>query len=496
MARATGYPPGGKIEYMSQADKKLNQLTTTRFFAALSVVLYHGGHELGFLGLFPMLTSGPTAVNYFFVLSGFVLTLAYYRPDAGFDFRKYLIARFSRIYPVYILSFVLTCVYYIDIISKIKSEKILANIFLYQAWIPRYALSFNIAAWSLSVEVFFYLAFPFLLFCVKRLSVKQVAWISLGFWAVSQTLHAILFSTLIPEQINLLNYLPLFHLNSFLLGLAGGVWYLADSTRRTPNQFINRFTLMGSIGFVLLAISLREYMPSLFRGFSLDAGLLAPFFLIIILALALDTTSLLQRLKHPWLVLLGDSSYALFILHIPLFWLFTLLLKWTGTTIINSAKFSIHVLVSIFISILVFNYMERPVRDWLRANAQTLPFMLLDVILIFITIRLGFVLRLGDEVEYFLRTQNFAIRAGMAAYFIFLLAFRFYTTTSPRSLVLATLSGTAVLAGLMYLAWISKWVEGFPRSIILLIPMLIFTFLYISRLLVHVLRLKLLKTTH
>lgn len=481
---------------MSQADQKLDQLTTTRFFAALSVVLYHGGRELGILSLFPMLTSGPTAVNYFFVLSGFVLTLAYYRPDAGFDFRNYLIARFSRIYPVYILSFVLTCVYYLDIISRIKSDKILANIFLYQAWIPRYALSFNIAAWSLSVEVFFYLAFPLLLFCVKRLSVKQVAWISLGFWAVSQVIHAILYSTLIPEQINLLNYLPLFHINSFLLGLSGGVWYLANSTRRTSNPFINRFTLIGSIGFVLLAISLREYTPSFFRGFSLDAGLLAPFFLIIILALALDTTGLSQRLKHPWLVLLGDSSYALFILHIPLFWLFTLVLKLTGTTIMYSAKFSIHVLISIFTSILVFKYMERPVRDWIRANAQTLSYMLLDVILIFITIRLGFVLRLGDEVVYFLKTQNFAIRAGMAAYFIFLLAFRFYTTTSPRSLVFAALSGTAVLAGLMYLAWTSKWVEGFPRSILLLIPVLLFSILYASRLLLHALKFKLRKTVH
>ncbi len=50
-----------------------------------------------------MLTSGPTAVGYFFLLSGFVMALAYYRPGADFNFQNYWLSRFSRIQPVYIL---------------------------------------------------------------------------------------------------------------------------------------------------------------------------------------------------------------------------------------------------------------------------------------------------------------------------------------------------------------------------------------------------------
>ena len=93
---------------MPPATRKLDQLTVTRFIAALSVMLFHGGRELGVLRFLPMLTSGPTAVGYFYVLSGFVMALAYYRPGVRFDFRNYWLARFSRIYPVYIISFVLT----------------------------------------------------------------------------------------------------------------------------------------------------------------------------------------------------------------------------------------------------------------------------------------------------------------------------------------------------------------------------------------------------
>lgn len=475
---------------MSPINQKLDQLTTTRFFAALSVVLYHGGRELGILSLFPMLTSGPSAVNYFFVLSGFVITLAYYRPEAKFDVRNYLLARFSRIYPVYILSFVLTCIYYLDLMSRIKAGKIWANIFLYQAWFPKYASSFNIVAWSLSVEVFFYVLFPLLAIFVKRLSVKQVVWISLWFWVISQVVHSILFSTLMPEQSILLNFFPPFHLNSFLLGLAGGVWYLKNSARHPITPLMNRIILMGSVGIVLLAITLREY-GSFFPGkLSMDAGLLAPLFLIIVLALALDTTNLSKRLSHPWLVSLGDSSYALFILHIPFLWLFTRFLDMTGISIPFGLAFSIHVTVSITLSILVFKYLERPARDWLRTNANMLPFILLDTILIFVMIRLGFLLRLGDGITDFLRTQNFALRVGMASYFFCLVVFRFYTTNSWRSFALAVLSGTVVLTGFMYLAWTSEWVEGFPRSILVLIPLLVFTSIYLSRLLVHFLKFK------
>jgi peptidoglycan/LPS O-acetylase OafA/YrhL len=100
---------------MSPSNRKLDALTTTRFVAALSVVFYHGGDGLSLLGLFPinpLLTSGVAAVNYFFVLSGFVMALAYHRPGQKFDFRSYWMARFSRIYPLYLFSFIIICLYY------------------------------------------------------------------------------------------------------------------------------------------------------------------------------------------------------------------------------------------------------------------------------------------------------------------------------------------------------------------------------------------------
>lgn len=465
---------------MLQETKKLDQLTTTRFIAALSVVLFHSVRNLGVFKFLPMLTAGPTAVSYFYVLSGFVMALVYYQPGKPFIFSKYWLARFSRIYPVYIISFILTCLYYIEIMSKIKPDKVLANIFLYQAWFPRYAQTFNIAAWSLSVETFFYVLFPFLIILLARQPVKRVIWISLIFWSISQFIHSALMIGFMPEEKYLLAYFPLFHLNAFLLGVAGGIWYVVNSEQKI-NQFKNQFLFWGSLFFLLVVLTLRRFLPSFPQSFSLDEGLLAPFFLIIVLTLAMDTTRLSQGLRHPWLVLLGESSFALYILHIPFRWLFERYLELTDSTLANNAMLSIYVPASIILCIFVYKYIERPSRDWLRTNPRAILFMAVDIILIFVVVKLSFIVRVGNEIDGYLRTQNLTLRAGIVLFLLFMIIFQFYTNHSWRSLSLAILMGSVSLTMFIYFAWASNWVESFPRSILLLITILVFASIYLSR---------------
>jgi len=216
--------------------------------------------------------------------------------------------------------------------------------------------------------------------------------------------------------------------------------------------------------------------------------LLAPLFLIIILTLAMDTSRLSQGLSHTWLVTLGDASYALYILHVPIRWLFEDLLRLTGQGLAFGVMFAIYLPLLIVLCIFVFKYIERPARDWLRTNPQMLTKILLDVILILVMIRFSFTLRLGIETSGYLRTETFALHVGIVAFFLALLVFRFYITPSWRALILAILTGTAVLSGFMYFAWTSGWVESFPRSIILLIPLLIFAAIFSSRYLLEFLK--------
>jgi len=467
---------------MSKTTQKLDQLTTTRFIAALSVVLFHGGHKLdAFYYYFQIFMAGPTAVSYFFVLSGFVMALVYYRPGVAFNFRNYWLARFSRIYPVYILALILTSLHYPNMLAKAKPSTIWANIFLYQAWIPDYALLFNSAAWSLSVEVFFYLLLPVLIFWVMRLSLKQVIWFSVGFWVVSQVVHSLLTIRFAATTQDWLPYFPLFHINQFLLGLAGGIWFLTNSTRLRINQSVNRIYFITALGTLLLLLSLRAYLSTFPHSFSLDTGLLAPLFLMIVLTLAMDNSGLSKLLSQPGLVLLGDASYALYILHIPIAWLFNWFVTLMGIKLTPEVALFTYVFVSIGLSILVFKYIERPVQNWLRNNPQTLMKILLDVSLILAMIWVSFTLRTGIGNPDVLQTGYFLLRAGVIIFFLTLVIFRFYTTDSWYALLFALIAGTTLLSGATYYAWDSGRVEVFPRSIILTIPLLIFVAIYASR---------------
>ena len=330
--------------------------------------------------------------------------------------------------------------------------------------------------------------FPFLLILAMRQPAKRLIWISLGFWIVSQLTHSILTMRFMPEMESWLAYFPLFHLNAFLLGAAGGIWYTANPAHQQADKAKNIWLLIGALGFVLLMLSLREFMPAFPRTFSLDTGLLAPFFLIIILALATDMTRLSQGLSHPWLILLGDSSYALYILHVPFRWILERILADMGSTIRYEVMYLVYAPVTILICVFVYKYIERPARDWLRTHTHVLPWILLDIALILGMTQLSFKLRLGAGAADFLKAQTFSLRVGVVAFFSSLLVFRFYTTNSWRTLALAVLSGTTVLAGFMYYAWTKGWVENFSRSIVLLNALLVFSSIYASRFLFQFLR--------
>lgn len=315
--------------------KRYDQLTFTRFWALLLVLIYHGagGIYLSYINKFPLtpiLLSAPTAVSYLYVLSGFVLALVYFRPLEKFEFSKFWTARFVRIYPLYILSFLLISYYYLEAMPHIKPQKVLANIFVLQAWWPAYAQSFNYASWSMTVEFFFYAVFPFFVVWAYRYSVRKTLWAAIFLWVLSQIINFILWIGYFPAQELLIVYNPIFHLSSFIFGVAGGAWFIQEAGRQKIDQRVNLSILFASLGLIVGYIILSEVYPQLPHGLQPMSGLLAPFFVLFISTLALDQTWLSRILSHRWLVALGETSFALYILHVPVIWLYERFLQSLG----------------------------------------------------------------------------------------------------------------------------------------------------------------------
>ena len=215
-------------------DKKMriDSITIFRFIAALIVINFHFGKTL--LDWPRILIAGSEMVTFFFVLSGFVMSYSYL-PRKNIIPTEFWISRFKRLSPAYYVALILSSV----LLPQDNDIRSFALSALYlQSWIPPYAPRLNGPAWSVSVEIFFYLMFPVIVWGIRhrRLSAFQVCIGACAFWLVSEIMLLGLLNSRLdvtPPSIYyyLIYFFPLSYFSSFCLGVAGGMWFLFYSKR-------------------------------------------------------------------------------------------------------------------------------------------------------------------------------------------------------------------------------------------------------------------------
>jgi peptidoglycan/LPS O-acetylase OafA/YrhL len=462
--------------------KRIDQLTFTRFIAIVVVLFFHGGGGVYIKTLSAfvpaaLLTSATTSVTYLYVLSGFVMSLVYYRPGEKFSVGKYWTSRILRLYPLYLISFLLVCYYYIDYIARIKPQKILANVFVLQAWWPPYAQSFNYAAWSMTVEFFFYILFPFFTMWAYRQSTKKLIWVSVALWAFSQAVHHILWIGYFPTEENFLVYFPLFHLSSFILGAVGGIWFLREGRGQAMKPRTSLLVFWGSIFLVSVYIILSGKSARIPNNLELMTGLLAPLLTVTIAALALDKSRLSTFFNYPALVSLGDTSYGLYILHVPFIWIYQRALE--NSSLANPQLIFNFTFMPLMIGsgLLIHSYVDTPLRSWLRKILQrvSLPLLVLDLAIIALSIYLSFRLRFDVRPEYesyqsmalLMFWSAFVLRTVFSVGFNALNPASLYGTFTQfvRPVLISVTLGSLVIAGIILVGYFLGPFKNYPRSI-------------------------------
>lgn len=347
---------------------RIESLTFFRFVAALLVVFFHFG---GDIGLPKALLAGQQMVTFFFVLSGFVMVVAYYRRD-HIDLKAYWWARVARILPVYLVALLMMVVFQWVRHSDFDPTAILLNVLLLQAWVSPYPLSVNSPGWSLSVEMFFYLLFPLLVVLIKRWRVPpmRVLAVAFGTWLLTQGLSIAAlnlgwYQGYPSWSHDLLFYFPPTHLCSFLLGVAAGVWFLSRKTDSLSDRISLPLIALSAfvIGYMLQNADLIQWQIGLKLPF--ESSFLAPFFGFFIVSMALCHSRLISVFSLRPLVLLGEASYSLYILQIPLRHLYMAATIRLGD-FDPVAKFVGLVLYLIAVSVLSFLYFEKPANRYLR----------------------------------------------------------------------------------------------------------------------------------
>ena len=348
--------------------RTLPALTGLRFPLALAVLLFHYGAEQAGGAPFPLagiLRNGFAAVSAFFVLSGFILSYTY-ADDTGAlrgSKRGFWSARFARIYPIYLLSIFL--IYQAYLMSQMPALwtavlATLSTLTLTQAWIPQTALSINSAAWSLSVEAFLYACFPALLLLVKTGKKRLVALLVLCFCVcVVPAAIFVLGSNKAEGLTALVRYNPLFHLGSFVTGMA--------MERLSRNHAMPRWAGWLSLSVIIAAFAAGPVIPYEI----LNNGLLAFPFAVLIAALTTRMQPLSDLLGSRPLVHLGDASYCLYILHLPLE---PAVLALNAQTLhFAKSSWGFVAEASVFcvaVSLIMFRTIEEPYRRRIRAKLQ------------------------------------------------------------------------------------------------------------------------------
>ena len=358
-------------------------LTSLRIFAALLVVIFHydlGAHPKVLVAVSHF---GYQSVTFFFVLSGFILTYVHLdveRPDRlNLTAVAFMAHRISRIFPAYLLGLTLSAPFFIEsyLHGHTPGSQFISGLILVptglQAWFPGAALLWNYPAWSLSVEFFLYMSFTPLVRTVARtreIRFLIATYLVLCVVAFART-HA---EGTRPADIsatwwsNFINLFPLWHLPQFIFGVALGRLFVSGV--RISRRVHDAILLVSAVVIGSIVLHVTD-VPMLSSN-----AVLAPIFGALIFGAAGSTGLLSKILSIRPLVLLGDASYATYIVHIPLWML------WYRFTVVDLRinfppfeDFFCYLVIVVGASIAAYTFIERPARRWLLLHMRGVTIM-------------------------------------------------------------------------------------------------------------------------
>ena len=296
-------------------------LTSLRGIAALVVVFYHLEPRLRSVidrdAPIPFINDGQLMVDFFFILSGFILAYAYAgdvdRAGTWRDVRKFFERRFARVYPMHIFMLALFLAYEIldVVIHKVylgnsgglwfegstSVASLFSNVILIQSWGLHDTLTWNQPSWSISVELAAYLAFPLLVWVLplRRSVVAAVLTLALA-------LAVLLF---IQEETGRLTssnrYAVLNCLAEFSIGVVLCFWMNLSGKAKVAYAGLLQ---AGAVAGIAWAI-----------GFGAPDIVTVLFFALLVIACRGDVGWLGALLGRPLAIWLGRISYSLYISH-------------------------------------------------------------------------------------------------------------------------------------------------------------------------------------
>jgi peptidoglycan/LPS O-acetylase OafA/YrhL len=374
-------PPSRLFRLLSRETSSgafIPEIDGVRFVAIFGVIFFHlwGNFQYNISGALPVpasfdlpsrvLGQGDLGVELFFVLSGFILGLPFARQrllgGRPVSLKQYFTRRLTRLEPPYLLNLLLVFLLLGMSTHSVGVSRLWPNLFASAFYMHNIIFgtssAINTVAWSLEIEVQFYLLAPLLslIFAVRPAALRRMLLLG-GMIAASLASEFVIRNGVL--RLTLVCFIQYF-LAGFLLADV----YLIDWQQR-PRKTI---AFDGLALFAVAALfSIRILLPQL--------GMLPIPWLALLVVMGAFRGAFVNRFfTNPWIYTIGGMCYTLYLYHFqiigffghrfPLFahsFYLNLLLRFTVVSVLVLA-----------VSSLLFVLLEKPFmrRDWPRLVLQ------------------------------------------------------------------------------------------------------------------------------
>jgi peptidoglycan/LPS O-acetylase OafA/YrhL len=375
---------------MSAPKPYLTTLTPLRGIAALVVVIFHSNLEI--MAFLPInkphvITSGWLWVDFFFVLSGFILCYVYSDNFKGSITRatywKYIKARFARVYPLHFVTMIWCLVCALIVIryandlhpffgDMFRPTAVVPSLFLAQSLGLYISTPLNGPSWSLSTEWWMYMVFPLLVPVFYRLGSlgKMLALTTIAglFLFVKYYLGSVNFT--FPGGSPSLNVVTDYGIFRCMAGFLLGMFLFTLYRESVGYAFFRR-----SSAFALFFLGTLIAMH-----FGIEDILVIAIFPFVILSAAYNTTTIKKILDQPFLQRLGDWSFSIYMVHVPIIFIFWIYLtlqapdrwaafppNWSGGSVTKAITLClVLVVLTLIVASITYKYVEVPARNYLN----------------------------------------------------------------------------------------------------------------------------------
>lgn len=365
---------------MLKNSNKIETLTSLRFIAAFMIIMLHSNgtfflyDPIGYFNL-------DHGVSLFFVLSGFILTYVYPQLKKQ-DVPLFIKARFARLWPTHAASLLLLlALMHTQVQPWNNGFYMVITTAMVSSWIPieKCFFTINAPSWSLSTEFFFYLCFPFLIYKLARTwHIKLLATlaITVGIIYICNWIKLPIKADGI-DGFALVCAHPLSRLSEFVMGMCTALFF---------NKYQHRIklplipaTIVELLAVTLFVYSLRNALYWYHDLFGIMPQTLASvwvtisggcgiFISLLILCLAFQQGLVSRVMRVRPLILLGEISYSLYLIHYTFLSYFNAYKPWFVSHYSPVQIYATFWIVILSTAYLMWRFVEVPARRFIMSR--------------------------------------------------------------------------------------------------------------------------------